>query len=197
MVHLFGCIPGVQRVTKRCRPSWLTNDHAIAPARIWAQMRGGGGVAGSQPMSTAACPHGGQINCGDLTPYLTYVCWCPLSIFLQVKVCLPLTAATFCSSCYCWKLFSKFLFSDFFVLWLLAPSANLPVAACLSSVSYLPDTDTAGPPAHLSAFVLVQLYILVYSSTTVVYCWHIQPLYTCHCWCIHIEKWHDSKICRK
>jgi hypothetical protein len=32
---------------------------------------GGGGVAaGSQPMSTAQS--GAQINCGNLTPYLTY-----------------------------------------------------------------------------------------------------------------------------
>ena len=117
MVHLFGCIPGVQGVTKRCRPSWLTNS-----ARVYEPKCGGGGVARSQPMSRAAYKHGGQINCGDLTPYLTYVCWCPLSIFLKVKVCLPLTSATFCSSCYCWKLFSKFLFSDFFV--------HLPMADC-------------------------------------------------------------------
>jgi hypothetical protein len=41
--------------------------------------------------------------------------------------------------------------------WMIAPSANLPVAACLSSVSYLPDTDTAGPLAHLSDTVLVQI----------------------------------------
>jgi hypothetical protein len=34
----------VQGVTKRCRPSWLTNS---------AQMRGGGRGAGSQLMSTA------------------------------------------------------------------------------------------------------------------------------------------------
>jgi hypothetical protein len=32
-------------------------------------MRGGGGVAGSQPMSA----HGAQINFEDLTPYLTFV----------------------------------------------------------------------------------------------------------------------------
>jgi hypothetical protein len=33
---------------------------------------GGGGVAGSQPMSTAWA-HGAQIKFIDLTPYLTYV----------------------------------------------------------------------------------------------------------------------------
>ncbi len=84
-------------------------------------MQGKGGGCGVSA-NEYSCTHWGQINCGDLTPYLTYICWYPLSIFLQVKVCLPLTAATFCSSCYCWKLFSKFLFSDFFV--------HLPRAAC-------------------------------------------------------------------
>ncbi len=41
---------------------------------IRVQMRGEGGVAGSQPMSTAVhiMWHGAQINFGDLTPYLTY-----------------------------------------------------------------------------------------------------------------------------
>jgi hypothetical protein len=53
-----------QGVTKRCRLSWLTNS---------AQMRGGG-VAVSQPMSTAVQYTGAQINFGDLTPYLTYGC---------------------------------------------------------------------------------------------------------------------------
>jgi hypothetical protein len=33
---------------------------------------GGGGAAGSQPLSTALHMHGAQINFGDLTPYLTY-----------------------------------------------------------------------------------------------------------------------------
>jgi hypothetical protein len=32
----------------------------------------GGGVAGSQPMSTVVHMDGAQINFGDLTPYLTY-----------------------------------------------------------------------------------------------------------------------------
>jgi hypothetical protein len=38
-------------------------------------MRGEGGVAGSQPMSTAVhiTRHGAQINFGDLPKYLTYV----------------------------------------------------------------------------------------------------------------------------
>jgi len=38
-----------------------------------ALMRGRGGVAGSQPMSTAVhMERGAQINFGDLPPYLTY-----------------------------------------------------------------------------------------------------------------------------
>ncbi len=37
-----------QEITKRCRLSWLTNS-----ALKKAQMRGEGGVAASQPMSTA------------------------------------------------------------------------------------------------------------------------------------------------
>ncbi len=40
--------------------------------RIWAQMRGGGEVPGSQPMSTAVQYTGAQINFVDLTLYLTY-----------------------------------------------------------------------------------------------------------------------------
>jgi hypothetical protein len=35
-------------------------------------MRGEGGVAGSQPMSTVLPYTGAPINFGDLTPYLTY-----------------------------------------------------------------------------------------------------------------------------
>ncbi len=51
-----------QRVTMRCRLSWLTN--------IWAQMRGGGEV-GSCVVSAneLSCTHGAQINFGDLTLY--------------------------------------------------------------------------------------------------------------------------------
>ncbi len=58
-----------QGVTKRCRLSLLTNS---AP-HIQVQMRGGG-VARSQPMSTAVhiTWHGAQINFGDKTPYLTF-----------------------------------------------------------------------------------------------------------------------------
>jgi hypothetical protein len=37
-----------QGVTKRCHLSWLTTS-----ALVWTQIRGEGGVAGSQPMSTA------------------------------------------------------------------------------------------------------------------------------------------------
>ncbi len=60
-------IPYMQGVTKRCRLSLLTNS----TLHIRVQMReegGGGGVAGSQPMSTAVhiTWHGAQINFGDL-----------------------------------------------------------------------------------------------------------------------------------
>ncbi len=61
-----------QGVTKRCRLSLLTNS----AQQIGVQMRvgGGGGIAGSQPMSTAVhiTWHGAQINFGDLPSYLTY-----------------------------------------------------------------------------------------------------------------------------
>jgi hypothetical protein len=60
-----------QGVTKRCRLSLLTN---CAP-RIRVPMRGEGGFAGSQPMSTAvhiSRDNGVQINFGDLPPYLTF-----------------------------------------------------------------------------------------------------------------------------
>ncbi len=54
-------------VTKRCRPSWLTNS-----ALGYEPKCGGrGGVAGSQPMSTVVHT-GAQKNFKDLTPYLTY-----------------------------------------------------------------------------------------------------------------------------
>jgi hypothetical protein len=42
---------------------WLTNSALY----MSPNSGGGGGVAGSQPMSTA---HGAQINFGDITPYL-------------------------------------------------------------------------------------------------------------------------------
>jgi hypothetical protein len=50
--------------------SWLTNSALV----YRVQMRGDGGIVGSQPMSTAVhiTWHGAQINFGDLTPYLTY-----------------------------------------------------------------------------------------------------------------------------
>ncbi len=52
------------------RLSLLTNSALV----IRVQMQGEGGVAGSQPMSTAVLItwHGAQINLGDLPPYLTY-----------------------------------------------------------------------------------------------------------------------------
>jgi hypothetical protein len=51
----------VQGVTKRCRPSWLTNS-----ALVYVPKCGGGG--GLETVGT----HGAKINFGDLTPYLTY-----------------------------------------------------------------------------------------------------------------------------
>jgi hypothetical protein len=54
-----------------CHLSVLTNSALV----IWVQMRGGGGgVAGSQPISTAVhiTWHGAQVNFGDLPTYLTY-----------------------------------------------------------------------------------------------------------------------------
>ncbi len=59
-----------QGITKRCRQSLLTNS-----ARIYESKCGGGGVAGSQPMSAAVhiTWHGAQIKFGDLVPpYLPY-----------------------------------------------------------------------------------------------------------------------------
>ncbi len=67
-----------QVVTKRCRLSLLTNSALV----IRVQMRGeGGGLAGSQPMSTAVhiTWHGAQINFGKLPLYLT--CVRPSQIF--------------------------------------------------------------------------------------------------------------------
>jgi hypothetical protein len=60
-----------QGVTKRCRLSLLTNSTPI----VRVQMRGRGGVAGSQPMSTAVhiTWHGAQINFEDLPLDLTMV----------------------------------------------------------------------------------------------------------------------------
>jgi hypothetical protein len=56
-------LAGGQGVTKRCRLSLLTNS-----ALVYESKCGGGevGVAGSQPMNK------GQMNLGDLPPYLTY-----------------------------------------------------------------------------------------------------------------------------
>ncbi len=48
-VRMISLISLVQGVTKRCRLSLLTNSALV----IRDQMRGEGGVAGSQPMSTA------------------------------------------------------------------------------------------------------------------------------------------------
>ncbi len=54
---------------------------------IWAQMRGEGWVAGSQPMRKAVhiTWHGTQKNIGDLTPYLTYERTSPIPSFLWLS----------------------------------------------------------------------------------------------------------------
>ncbi len=54
-----------QGVTKRCRLCWLTNS-----AIVYEPKCGGGGKLSASEYS---CAHGAQINCRDLTPYLTYV----------------------------------------------------------------------------------------------------------------------------
>ncbi len=58
-----------QGVTRRCRLSLLTNSALV----YRVQMRGEGGIAGSQPMSSAVhiTWHGAQINFGDLSLDIT------------------------------------------------------------------------------------------------------------------------------
>jgi hypothetical protein len=60
------------RGLKRCCLSWLTITNSALLQETYETKCGGmGGVARSQPMSTAV--HMGPIiNFGDLTPYLTY-----------------------------------------------------------------------------------------------------------------------------
>jgi hypothetical protein len=55
-----------QGVTKRCRLSWLTIS-----ALVYEPKCGGMGGCGMSAHEYN-CPHGVQINSGDLTPYLTY-----------------------------------------------------------------------------------------------------------------------------
>ncbi len=62
-----------QGITNRCRLSWLTNSALFYEPKCGGMGVRGGGVAGSQPMSTAV--HLGPKNFGDLTPYLTYDCY--------------------------------------------------------------------------------------------------------------------------
>jgi hypothetical protein len=63
MLNIFG--KGSQRDV--VYPGW-----PIAPSYTSPNARGGGGVAGSQPMSWYSCTHRAQINFVDLTPNLTY-----------------------------------------------------------------------------------------------------------------------------
>ncbi len=66
----FSVIPETYRqgVTKKCRPSWLTDS-----ALVYEPKCGGGGLRGLSQW-VHSCAHGAQINFGDLTPYLTYIC---------------------------------------------------------------------------------------------------------------------------
>jgi hypothetical protein len=60
-----------QGVTKRCRPSLLTNSTLL----IRVQMREEGGSCGVSANEYSCAHHvtyGAQINFGDLPPYLTY-----------------------------------------------------------------------------------------------------------------------------
>jgi hypothetical protein len=52
-------------VTRRSRPSWLTNS-----ALVYEPKCGGGGGYGVSA-NELSCAHGAYINFGDLTPYLT------------------------------------------------------------------------------------------------------------------------------
>ena len=70
-----------QGVTKRCRLSWLTNS-----ALVYEPNAGGGGVAGSQTMSTDVQER--KINFGDLTPYLTCAVYRQI-LFWRARVCWP------------------------------------------------------------------------------------------------------------
>ncbi len=64
-----GSVRLTQGATKRCCRSLLTKSALVS----MSSNAGGGGVAGSQPMSTAVYnAKRAQISCGDLTPYLTY-----------------------------------------------------------------------------------------------------------------------------
>ncbi len=56
----------VQRVTKRCRLSWLTNSALV----IEPKCEGRGELCGISQLVQQY--RGAQINFGDLTPYLTY-----------------------------------------------------------------------------------------------------------------------------
>jgi hypothetical protein len=58
-----------QGITKICRLSWLTNSALVYEPKCGSG--GGGGVAGSQPMSTVV--QGTQINFRNLTSYLPKV----------------------------------------------------------------------------------------------------------------------------
>jgi hypothetical protein len=61
--HPSGYVCVGQGVTKRCRPSWLTNS-----ALVYEPEWGGGGCEVSA--NDCSWAHGAQVNFGDLTPYL-------------------------------------------------------------------------------------------------------------------------------
>ncbi len=86
-ILLVGTVGWDQRVTKRCRLPLLTNSALVYVSKCGVI----GGVAGSQPMSTAVniTWYGAQINFGDLPPYLTYGWdWRTSSAYLHGCYCL-------------------------------------------------------------------------------------------------------------
>jgi hypothetical protein len=64
-------------VTKRCRLSLMTNSALVYKPKCGVE----GGVAGVLAKEYG-CPHGAQINFGDLTPYLTYVLTASIAVCL-------------------------------------------------------------------------------------------------------------------
>jgi hypothetical protein len=76
---------------------------------------GGGGVAGFQPMRTAA---GAQMNFGGPTPYLTYGCILNLSLSLLFNAAVDLQIKNIVIHS------SRFLLSFLLVLLLIVPEIN-------------------------------------------------------------------------
>ncbi len=112
-----------QGVTKRCRLSLLTNSALVYESQCGGD--GGGGVAGSQPMSIAV--HitwlGAQINFGDLPPYLTYGTWkCCINVTFKIllQICWKVHSQNNCALRKCSKIFKNHA-----VLWIVFDSIEL------------------------------------------------------------------------